>query len=159
MISHGCGCHQTLSATSRPRKESRCRCPSPSTRRRVTRVPQDHLSQGEVRAVVAYIKNFSPKFAARRSPESLPIPPSPPSTAEAVDRGRRIYRKAGCAECHGSEGRGDGPSARDLSGETDLTQRPLKSGSIPRDIFRSILTGLDGTPMPSYHLTLEDDEL
>ncbi len=42
---------------------------------------------------------------------------------------------------------------------TDLTQRPLKSGSIPRDIFRSILTGLDGTPMPSYHLTLEDDEL
>ncbi len=59
--------------------------------------PQDHLSQDEVQAVVAYIKNFSPKFAARRSPESLPIPPSPPSTAEAVGRGRRIYRKAGCA--------------------------------------------------------------
>ncbi len=123
-------------------------------------VLQDHLSADEVRAVVAYIKNFSPKFAARRSSESLPIPPSAPSTAEAVDRGRRIYRKAGCAECHGSERRGDGPSARDLSVKpTDLTQRPLKSGSIPRDIFRSILTGLDGTPMPSYHLTLEDDEL
>ena len=81
--------------------------------------PQDHLSQDEVQAVVVYIKNFSPKFASRRFPESLPIPPSPPSTAEAIDRGRRIYRKAGCDECHGSEGRGDGPSARDLSGETN----------------------------------------
>ncbi len=34
--------------------------------------PQDHLSRDEVQAVVAYIKNFSPKFAARHSPESLP---------------------------------------------------------------------------------------
>jgi hypothetical protein len=24
---------------------------------------------------------------------------------------------------------------------------------------RALLTGLDGTPMPSYHLILEDDEL
>jgi hypothetical protein len=27
------------------------------------------------------------------------------------------------------------------------------------DIFRAILTGFDGTPMPSYHLVLEDAEL
>jgi len=28
-----------------------------------------------------------------------------------------------------------------------------------REIVRTLLTGLDGTPMPSYHLVLDDDEL
>lgn len=123
-------------------------------------VPQDHLSEAEVRAVVAYIKSLSPRFATSPSPKPLPIPPAPPRTPEAIGRGRRVYEKAGCTECHGSEGRGDGPSAPDLSVKpTDLTQRPLKSGPTPRDIFRSILTGLDGTPMPAYYLTLDNEEI
>jgi cytochrome c oxidase cbb3-type subunit 2 len=123
-------------------------------------VPQDHLSEVEVRAVVAYIKRLSPRFAARPTPKPLPIPPAPPRTPESVPRGRQAYVKGECAECHGYEGRGDGPSARDLSVKpTDLTRRPFKSGPSPHDIFRSVLTGLDGTPMPSYHLVLEDDEL
>lgn len=122
--------------------------------------PQDHLSQDEVQAVVAYIKNFSPKFAARHSPESL------------LFHLRRRVRPRQLTVADESTGRRDALYATDPRGAetaprratfpvkpTDLTQRPLKSGSIPRDIFRSILTGLDGTPMPSYHLTLEDDEL
>jgi len=68
--------------------------------------------------------------------------------------------KGECAECHGKEARGDGPSAKDLSIQpSDLTRRPLKSGPTARDIVRTLLTGLDGTPMPSYHQVLEDDEL
>ena len=123
-------------------------------------VPQDHLSEAEVRAVITYIKSLSPKFAAHSSPKVLPIPPPPLHTPEAVARGRQAYVKGECAECHGPEGRGDGPSAPDLSGKpTDLTRRPLKSGPTARDILRSVLTGLDDTPMPSYHLVLEDEEL
>jgi mono/diheme cytochrome c family protein len=123
-------------------------------------VPQDHLSEAEVRAVVAYIKTLSPKFATVPTPEPIPIPPAPPLTPESIARGRRVYDKAECAECHGSGGRGDGPSASDLSVKpADLTRRPFKSGPTPRDIFRSILTGFDGTPMPAYFLTLEDEEL
>jgi hypothetical protein len=34
-----------------------------------------------------------------------------------------------------------------------------KGGATPRDIARTLFTGLDGTPMPSYHLILDDDEL
>ena len=123
-------------------------------------VPQDHLSEAEVRAVVAYIKTFSPKFATFPSPETIPIPPASPRTSETIARGRHVYEKAECAECHGSGGRGDGPSAPDLSVKpADLTRRPFKGGPTPRDIFRSILTGFDGTPMPAYFLTLEDEEL
>jgi mono/diheme cytochrome c family protein len=123
-------------------------------------VPQDRLAEEEVRAVVAYIKRFSSKFETSRSPKPIPIPPQPPRTSEAIARGRRVYVKGGCVECHGSEARGDGPSAPDLSVKpTDLTRRPLKSGPTPCDIFRSILTGLDGTPMPAYFLTLGNEEI
>lgn len=123
-------------------------------------VPQDHLTEAEVHAVVAYIKSLSPAFAEHPSPDPIPIPSPSPRTPDAIARGRQVYKKGECAECHGAEGRGDGPSARDLSVKpTDFTRRPLKSGSTPRDIFRSILTGLDGTPMPSYFLVLENKEL
>ena len=123
-------------------------------------VPQDHLGDEEVRAVIAFIKSLSPKFAAGPPPTPLPIPPEPPPSDESVGRGRKVYAKAECQECHGREGRGDGPSAKDLKIKpSDLTRRPFKGGSTPRDIVRGVLTGFDGTPMPSYHLLLDDGEL
>jgi mono/diheme cytochrome c family protein len=123
-------------------------------------VPQDHLSAAAVEAVIGYIKTLSPKFAGAPAPTPLPIPPAPPSSAEAVVRGRKVYDKAECYECHGRQARGDGPSAKDLKVKpSDLTRRPFKGGSDPESIFRAILTGYDGTPMPSYHLVLEDAEL
>jgi high-affinity iron transporter len=68
-----------------------------------------------------------------------------------------MYVEAGCANCHGAEGRGDGTSAKSLSvPPADLTLRPFKGGSTPVDILRTLVTGLDGTPMPSYHLMLDD---
>ncbi len=123
-------------------------------------VAQDHLGEAEIRAVVGFVKSLSPRFAT--SPPLKPLPISPPSAGglDALARGRAIYRKGQCAECHGVEGRGDGPSAKDLAIKpSDLTARPLKSGPTPRDILRTVLTGLDGTPMPSYHQILEDGEL
>lgn len=123
-------------------------------------VPQDHLSDDEVRAVVAFVKSLSPRFADGKPPRVLAIPAPPPVTPEAVARGARVYVKGECAECHGKDGRGDGPSAKDLSVRpSDLTRRPFKSGPTAADIVRTLLTGLDGTPMPSYHQVLEDDEL
>jgi mono/diheme cytochrome c family protein len=123
-------------------------------------VPHDHLSDGEVRAVIAYVKSLSPRFATAGPPTPLPLPPDPPPSADAVARGRKVYEKAECAECHGREGRGDGPSAKDLKIKpADLTRRPFKGGSTPRDIARAVLTGYDGTPMPSYHLLLDDGDL
>jgi mono/diheme cytochrome c family protein len=123
-------------------------------------VPQDHLSDDEVRAVIAFVKSLSPRFADGKAPRVMAIPAAPPATHEAVARGARVYVKGECAECHGKDARGDGPSAKDLSVRpSDLTRRPLKSGPTAGDIVRTLLTGLDGTPMPSYYQVLEDDEL
>ena len=123
-------------------------------------VPQDRLSDDEVRAVVAFVKSLSPRFADGKAPRVQAIPAPPSMTPEAVARGARVYVKGECAECHGKEARGDGPSAKDLSVRpSDLTRRPFKSGPTAADIVRTLLTGLDGTPMPSYYQVLEDDEL
>jgi high-affinity iron transporter len=68
-----------------------------------------------------------------------------------------MYVDAGCGNCHGDEGRGDGSSAKSLSmPPANLTLRPFKNGSTAKDIVRTLVTGLDGTPMPSYHLMLDD---
>jgi mono/diheme cytochrome c family protein len=123
-------------------------------------VPQDHLADAEVAAVIAFIKDLSPRFARAPAPSPLPIPSAPARGADALARGRRAYHRGECAECHGREARGDGPSAKDLKVKpSDLTRRPFKGGDTPRDIVRALLTGYDGTPMPSYHLVLDDDEL
>jgi cytochrome c oxidase cbb3-type subunit 2 len=123
-------------------------------------VPQDHLSDEEMRAVIELIKSLSPRFAAGPPPTPLPIPPEPARSGDTIARGRKVYEKAECQECHGREGRGDGASAKDLKIKpVDLNKRPFKGGSTPRDIFRAMITGLDGTPMPSYHLVLDDGEL
>lgn len=123
-------------------------------------VPQNHLSDDEIQAVIAFVKSLSPRFADGKDPRVLAMPAVPPVTPEAVARGARVYVKGECAECHGKEARGDGPSAKDLSVRPpDLTRRPFKSGPTASDIVRTLLTGLDGTPMPSYYQVLEDDEL
>jgi len=123
-------------------------------------VPQNHLTDAEVQAVIAFVKSLSPRFAATPAPRVVTIPAPPAATPEAIARGAAAYVKGECAECHGKEARGDGPSAKDLSVKpSDLTRRPLKSGTAARDIVRTLLTGLDGTPMPSYYQVLEDDEL
>jgi cytochrome c oxidase cbb3-type subunit 2 len=123
-------------------------------------VPQNHLSDAEVRAVIAYIKKFSPNFADRPPPKPLDVPPPPQDPKAAVTRGRKVYEKGQCAVCHGVNGKGDGIAAKDLSvPPADLTRRRLRSGPSPRDIFRTLLTGLAGTPMPSYFLTLDEAEI
>jgi len=81
-------------------------------------------------------------------------------------RGKQLYADAECLACHGERGRGDGPSAptlrdnRDLPiAATDLTRpQRFKTGSRPEDIYRTLMTGLAGTPMPSYGDSLEPDQ-
>jgi mono/diheme cytochrome c family protein len=117
----------------------------------------DSLDEALRRGLVEYIKRFSARFTAQ-PPQPMQIPDPPPLAADAVARGARVYTELGCPACHGEQGRGDGPAAphlRDASGlalpAADLT-RPgwFKGGDSPRDVYRTLLTGFDGTPMPGY---------
>ena len=111
-------------------------------------------------AVIAYIKSFSDVFQQAPAPP-LPIGfPSIPPSPESLAIGGTLYRSLECITCHGPGGVGDGPLAetgdlRDGIGlriaAADLTSRAsYKNGSSPRDIYRTLITGMDGTPMPSY---------
>ncbi|MCI0408514.1 MAG: c-type cytochrome [Acidobacteria bacterium] len=129
-------------------------------------VPQRHLGNAERRAVIAYLKTFSERFMNEQPQAPVEVSPPLPATSEVIGKGRRIYQKAQCAECHGESGRGDGPSAPTMKDDRglpiavpDLTRWPLKRGYEPEALFRTIATGLSGTPMPSYSDALEPEEM
>jgi cytochrome c oxidase cbb3-type subunit 2 len=133
--------------------------------RTTSMLPQLHLTESEISAVAEYVKNFSARFEREQPAAAVEIPPVPPLTPELISTGKSLYGDAGCAECHGPDGRGDGPSAKGLKDHrdipaipADLTLRPFKSGQRPEDLYRSIATGLDGTPMPSYNSVLSTEE-
>ena len=122
------------------------------------------LSEEERWEVIAYIKTFNESFKGEKPTAlSLPNPPGPPSDA-GIENGRKVYIRYGCQNCHGDNGYGDGKEAldgnlKDTYGLTispgDLTERAsLKGGSSAHAIYRSIMTGLNGTPMPSYADTI-----
>ena len=80
--------------------------------------------------------------------------------------GRSSTSRTAASRCHGSLGRGDGPSAPTLVDDwgqpirpADLTQSwTFRGGSSREDIFRTMSTGLNGTPMPSYLDALKEEQ-
>jgi mono/diheme cytochrome c family protein len=126
---------------------------------------QLHLSDGERRAVAEYLKTFSERFKTEKPLKPISIGTKPPFNAELTVLGKAKYQEAGCGACHGPEGKGDGVSSKDLKDDfgtpilpTNLTLKPFKSGPDAQDVYRTISTGLNGTPMPSYGNALTDKE-
>jgi mono/diheme cytochrome c family protein len=124
------------------------------------------LSDQEVSDLAYYIKTFSANFSsAENVPQPIELPGAPASSEESIAMGKTLYVETGCVKCHGNFGRGDGPSAPTL---TDDYMRPIRAanlahswtfrgGSSREDIFRTMSTGMNGTPMPSFadSLTVE----
>jgi mono/diheme cytochrome c family protein len=125
------------------------------------------LSEADRRAVIEYIKTFSKRWQEEEPGEPLEIGKAPASVAssESVKHGEEVFGMMQCAKCHGDSGRGNGPSSADLEDSWgdkilpfDFTSGPLKGGSTPEMIYRTFMTGLDGTPMPSYQEALPDEQ-
>jgi len=123
------------------------------------------LSEEEIAALVAYVKSFSPRFADSVEERTvITIPPAPELTSESAKRGREVYVQLGCIQCHGATGKGDGPSGHLMVDERGYPIPPkdfaggiFKSGNRPEDLYRTIVTGLNGTAMPAYGATLRPD--
>lgn len=112
--------------------------------------------------LIAYIQTFSSRWQSEQPQDPIEIPAEPPYTQESVERGRAVFEKNECYKCHGTEGRGDGPSSMALKDDWgypivpyDLTKGHLKGGSSAKDIYRVFMTGLSGTPMPSFSRAIE----
>jgi mono/diheme cytochrome c family protein len=117
------------------------------------------LTDAEVSDLAYFIKTFSAEFSnAQNVPQPIELPSAPSSTNESIELGKKLYEDNGCIKCHGPLGRGDGPSAPTLVDDlgyriraADLAQRwTFRGGSSREDIFRTMTTGFNGTPMPSF---------
>ena len=111
--------------------------------------------------LVAYIKTFSPRWEKEKAGDPIKIPAETPITIESISHGKALFTKMECWKCHGPQGKGDGPSAATLTDSKDQPIRPydfssgkddsrFKCGSTNADIYRIFMTGVDGTPMPSF---------
>jgi mono/diheme cytochrome c family protein len=124
------------------------------------------LSDQQRADMVAFIKTFSPRWQTEKSGDPINVPAEPKLTLESIKHGQELFQKLECWKCHGPEGRGDGPSASTLTDSNDQPIRPynfaagsrFKCGVSNRDLYKIFITGLDGTPMPSFADVIKPEE-
>lgn len=113
-------------------------------------------------ALVEYVRTLSPVFAAPSKPLPRPSPPADLAAPARVARGHAAFAKLGCVSCHGENGAGDGPAAAGLRQQghapRDFHTQPLRTGNDPDMVYRTLQTGLEGTPMPAYAGTSPDQQ-
>lgn len=121
--------------------------------------PWARFSEDERWALVYRIMSFSPRFRSEEPGKPFGIPAEmPPVTEALVAKGQSLYARHRCGACHGPEGGADGPAAalyRQTGTERPVRIRDFKKGQFLRgermeDIFLTLQTGLDGTPMGPY---------
>ncbi len=116
--------------------------------------------------LIAFIKTFSPRWQTEKSGDPINVPPEPTLTLQSIKHGQELFQKLECWKCHGQEGRGDGPSASTLTDSNDQPIRPynfaagsrFKCGVTNSDLYKIFLTGVDGTPMPSFGDVVKPEE-
>jgi len=136
-----------------------------------------HLSEDERWSLVYYIKSLAERPLVVRPQKDPPeegsqgqgvieVPPEPPYDLEAKALAQELFRDA-CASCHGPTGRGDGVQEQfDEEGyptrPRDLTAGIFKGSPDPAEVYRHIVAGIPGSPMPmsdwaypdyAWHLT------
>ena len=123
------------------------------------------LSAQQRADLVAYVKHFSARFVTEKPGTPIEIPKEPELTADRLKTGQSVSAR-GMLEVPRAVGQGNGPSAATL---TDDQNRPIvpydfhdgtrfKCGTTDEDLYRIFMTGLDGTPMPSWSDNIKPDE-
>ena len=122
-----------------------------------------HLPMEHRWALVYYVKSLAEKpliVKAQKKPAEdgsggaglIQVPAEPPYDAAARMRALELYKDA-CASCHGATGRGDGAQAQvDAEGyptrPRDLTTGIFKGSPDPVSLYRHVVAGIPGSPMP-----------
>ncbi|MCF6314119.1 MAG: c-type cytochrome [Verrucomicrobiales bacterium] len=130
------------------------------------------LTDADVNGLIVYLQSLSKRWKDEKNyAEAIPLPKTPAwfkdrqQLAVHSQRGARKFAEL-CAACHGSKGKGDGLAAKGLIDvwknpitPADLSNEHHKSGDAPSDLYRTIASGLDGTPMLAFYQTLKEDEI
>ncbi|MFP5384752.1 MAG: c-type cytochrome [Bacteriovoracia bacterium] len=124
-------------------------------------------------AIVQYVKTFSKSWEdpANYGPvvQGTPFPEEDfrdyKKFIARAERGRKLFIES-CVLCHGNNGVGDGEGATDLTDDwnqpirpANLTNLTIKAGKSVNDIYKTLLVGVNGTPMSSYKDVYTDDQL
>src|SRR3990172_771503 len=131
-----------------------------------------HLPAEQRRALVFYVKSLAEKpldVKPQKNPNPdggggqgvIQPPKPPPFDAAAKARALELYKDA-CASCHGANGRGDGAEKQiDEEGyptrPRDLTAGVFKGSPDPVSLYRHIIAGIPGSPMPMSDWAWGDD--
>jgi mono/diheme cytochrome c family protein len=114
------------------------------------------LNDQQIEGMIDHVLALSGQ-AASKEDAALAISAKPPFDAKLVSAGKAVYAAASCGACHGNTGRGDGPSSLTLKDSQDFPLPPadfttgvFKAGRKAEDLYRTIMVGVPGTPMPSY---------
>ncbi len=123
-----------------------------------------HLSERERWGLVHYVKSLVEHpldVKPSKAPESeggtgtglVIVPPEPPYDAAAQVRAKELFAD-GCASCHGATAKGDGVQRQvDEKGypirPRDLTTGVFKGSPEPEVLYRRLIAGIPGTPMPA----------
>ncbi|MGZ8484720.1 MAG: ethylbenzene dehydrogenase-related protein [Candidatus Binatia bacterium] len=123
----------------------------------------EHLTTEQRWGLVYYIKSFAEKpieIRSQKMPSAdgsggegiIEVPKPVPFDAAARARALELYKDA-CASCHGATARGDGAQEqRDDEGfptrPRDLTAGIFKGSPDPIALYRHIVAGIPGSPMP-----------
>ena len=121
------------------------------------------LTDEERRGLVSYVKKLA---NISEAPERvINVSQEPAFTSSMLTQGKEVYTKLKCWECHGNEGKGDGPSSLTTKDElgypappNNFTRGIYKGGGNNSDIYLRFTTGMDGTPMPSYEDSVNEEE-
>jgi mono/diheme cytochrome c family protein len=132
----------------------------------------ERLAEPDRRALVAAVKAFADEpWVVRESrppgTDGTPgqgvvlVPPEPVGAASHRDRAQELFLDA-CAPCHGREGRGDGRTDLvDVDGHPirprNFTLGAFKGDPAPEALYRRIIVGVPGTPMPSNEWAYGED--
>lgn len=118
-----------------------------------------HLPERDRWALVHHVKSLAAEPIAVGSPTPddpqlgvVAVPPEPPLDDGGAAKTTDLFVK-GCAPCHGPGARGDGVQMQfDVEGfptrPRDLTLGVFKGSPAPEHIYRRIVAGMPGTPMP-----------
>jgi len=128
-------------------------------------LPWKALSEEERWALVYQLESLSVRFREERPAHPISGPTPPKETSALRERGGALYARLLCARCHGEEGAGNGVATRayERTGDRQVRARDFTRGRFIRgaemeDLYLTLRTGLDGTPMGAYDM-LRDDEI
>ncbi len=160
----------------------------PVLEKTAAKVRKDRLEdlKDDLEKIPGYLDRYADQIATnwRQAQEvTHSIYPKEPRTADTEasrSRGRLLYLRNNCHNCHGVTGEGNGPRTREFDKDPvtnepyptpglynkwghpieprNLTKGMYRGGRRPLDLYRRIHQGMPGTPMPPYG-KLEDGQI